>query len=197
MQFFVQSRLHAVLGRCLFNTRFNTRFNTETKEIRTTSNTKHGHEAMSIRVFNDENLIDSFVPKFLSESNRNESVGDSASDLSDRSADGDFEVEQFVGDSAVSLVAPPFAGWSFGGATGIVGNYYLDWTVDEEERISLVAGEIDSETNADREAMLTIDPLPRSRICAPMAIVHSHSALTFRSKTLSHSVSVTSQESLW
>jgi hypothetical protein len=108
---------------------------------------------------NDENLIDSFVPKFLSESNRNESVGDSASDLSDRSADGDFEVEQFVGDSAVSLVAPPFAGWSFGGATGIVGNYYLDWTVDEEERISLVAGEIDSETDADREATLTIDPL--------------------------------------
>jgi hypothetical protein len=108
---------------------------------------------------NDENLIDSFVPKFLKESKRNQPLCDSASDLSDPPGDDDFEVEQFVSDSAVSLVAPPFAGWSFGGATGIVGNYYLDWTVDELERISLVAGEIDSGLEAGREATLTIDPL--------------------------------------
>ena len=108
---------------------------------------------------NDENLIDSFVPKFLTEAKRNQPLCDSASDVSDPPADDDFEVEQFVSDSAVSLVAPPFAGWSFGGATGIVGNYYLDWTVDELERISLVAGEIDSELDSGCEATLTIDPL--------------------------------------
>ena len=108
---------------------------------------------------NEENLIDSFVPKFLTESKRTETLDNSAIECFGSPSDDDFEVEQFVGDSAVSLVAPPFAGWSFGGATGILGNYYLDWTVDEEERISLVAGEIDSVMDSGREATLTIDPL--------------------------------------
>ena len=108
---------------------------------------------------NDENLIDSFVPKFLSESKRVEAASNAANQPSVFHEDDDFEVEQFVGDSAVSLVAPPFSGWSFGGATGIIGNYYLDWTVDGEERISLVAGEIDSELDSGREATLAIDPL--------------------------------------
>jgi hypothetical protein len=108
---------------------------------------------------NDENLIDSFVPKFLSESKRVEAASQAANQPSVFHEDDDFEVEQFVGDSAVSLVAPPFSGWSFGGATGIIGNYYLDWTVDGEERISLVAGEIDSELDSGREATLAIDPL--------------------------------------
>jgi hypothetical protein len=53
----------------------------------------------------------------------------------------------------------PFAGFSFGGATVIAGDYYLDWTVDEEESISLMAGRIDSEIEGDRIATLTIDPL--------------------------------------
>ncbi len=108
---------------------------------------------------NDDNLMDSFVPKFLSETNRSEAGNRSEIKLSNRSEDDGFEVEQFVGESAVSLVAPPFDGWSFGGATGIVGNYYLDWAVDEEERISLIAGEIESESDSGREAKLTIDPL--------------------------------------
>jgi len=120
---------------------------------------------------NDENLMDSFVPKFLSEANRSELGNGSETVLSNRSADDDFEVEQFVGDSAVSLVAPPFAGWSFGGATGIVGNYYLDWTVDEEERISLVAGEIDSESDTGREATLTIDPLTQEYRLVPSGVL--------------------------
>ena len=108
---------------------------------------------------NGQNQIDHFVPKFSSESKRIDSVGGSVSACSDLATDDDFEAEQFLGDSAFSLVAPPFVGWSFGGATGIAGEYYLNWTVDEEERISLVAGRIDSKIEGARIATLTIDPL--------------------------------------
>jgi hypothetical protein len=59
---------------------------------------------------NGPNLMEPFVPKFPSESNRSESVGGSVNGCSNLATDDDFEVEQFSGDSAVSLVTPPFVG---------------------------------------------------------------------------------------
>lgn len=49
----------------------------------------------------------------------------------------------------------------------------------------------------DIEPMLTTEPLPRSRMCAPTASEHAHSALTLRSNTSSHCSSVTVQDSPW
>ncbi len=103
--------------------------------------------------FDESGLVDSFVPKFGS-----------------RLTDAKFVVDTdaFVLQSPVvhdtvesgngSLVAPPFEGWELGGQTGIVNNLFLDWMVDEEERISICAGDIESEGKT-RELKIVVDPL--------------------------------------
>jgi hypothetical protein len=45
-----------------------------------------------------------------------------------------------------------------GGQTGITQDLFLDWLVDDEERISICAGEIES-TNETSEVKIVIDPL--------------------------------------
>ena len=107
----------------------------------------------------DDALVDSFVPKFelAANSEAESSVCNDADD--DAQLDDDFEVHQHVSENSLSLVCPPFDGWSLGGATGIVGNYYLDWMVDSEERIAICAGEIDSNKSQKPESVALVDPL--------------------------------------
>jgi hypothetical protein len=115
----------------------------------------------------DDDLVDSFVPKFrpLPSPEAESSVSVDTDD--DALSDDDFEVHQHVSDTSSSLVCPPFDGWSLGGATGIVGNYYLDWMVDSEERIAICAGEIDANPSVKLESIILVDPLTNEYHVAP------------------------------
>lgn len=104
----------------------------------------------------DDELVDSFVHKLRPEPKpeTDQVVIDEFAEFDD-----DFEVFQQVSDSAGSLVCPPFDGWSLGGSTGIVGNYYLNWMVDNDEHISICAGEVETMGLDKRESVILIDPL--------------------------------------
>ncbi len=116
----------------------------------------------------DEILVDSFVPKFGRIETGNVGFGSSSVDgrkhigkssLSDPWSveDDEFEVLQGMGEE---LVPPPFAGWSLGGTTGIVEDTYLDWLVDDQERIAISVGKIESAFgDGDRRTVLKIEPL--------------------------------------
>ena len=115
----------------------------------------------SAELLDDELLVDSFTPKC----NRVETgnVGfDSQASTSQNATDCDdeFEVFQALERSEAKLVDPPFAGWSLGGATGMVDNTYLDWLVDDEERIAISVGKIESVYgDGDLRAVLKVEPL--------------------------------------
>jgi hypothetical protein len=107
----------------------------------------------------EELLVDSFVPKFGLVTKSEIEISDSDAQGVTDEYDDDFEVHQDVWDFSAAPVCPPFDGWSLGGATGIVGNYYLDWMVNGEECISICVGEIDTEAGDDRESVILVDPL--------------------------------------
>jgi len=60
-----------------------------------------------------------------------------ASSSNTTTCDDEFEVLQQLGGADGKLVPPPFAGWQLGGTTGIVEDTYLDWLVDDQERIAI------------------------------------------------------------
>lgn len=111
----------------------------------------------------DAMLVDSFVPRyddvdlddcldpdddfeFVDELNREEDVGELN--------DGPIREE------SVRAVDPPFDGWHFSGAPGIVDGRYVDWNLSSDERINLVIGQIETlESPVEGEAVLTVDPL--------------------------------------
>jgi len=75
-------------------------------------------------------------------------------------SDDEFEVLQDLGDASGKLVPPPFAGWSLGGTTGVVEDTYLDWLVDDQERIAISVGRIESAYGeGDQQAVLKVEPL--------------------------------------
>lgn len=113
----------------------------------------------------DEILVDSFVPKFGRVDTGNVSFGSRSSSSSSSSSntttcDDEFEVLQQLGGADGKLVPPPFAGWQLGGTTGIVEDTYLDWLVDDQERIAISVGKIESAYgDGDQQAVLKVEPL--------------------------------------
>lgn len=109
----------------------------------------------------DEVLVDSFVPKFdRVETGNVRFDAQNACCPSNTDCDDEFEVHQDLGESGGTLVSPPFAGWSLGGATGIVENTYLDWLVDGQERIAITVGKIESTySDGDLRTVLEVEPL--------------------------------------
>ncbi len=115
----------------------------------------------------DDVLVDSFVPKFRVVSNPGAEVAGLNDSVAPASSDDDFELYSCVSESSASLVCPPFDGWSLGGSTGIADNDYLDWMVDDEERIAICAGKIDMPTLMDAETVILVDPLTREYQISP------------------------------
>ncbi len=106
-------------------------------------------------------LVDSFIPKFgrRSTDKINVTHSDDFVVQTPLTPDSDFELSQPASDS---LVALPFNGWQMGGQTGIAQNLFLDWHVDDEERISICAGEIEphvDSANSVSEVKIIVDPL--------------------------------------
>jgi hypothetical protein len=124
----------------------------------------------STDVADDELLIDSFAPKFEHRRRWNDvtepadSHDDSRDSTCEQTDENDFEVHQeidaSISNSSIGLVQPPFAGWNLAGETGIADDTYLDWLVDSDERISIMAGRIESDLGVgDTQATLVVDPL--------------------------------------
>ena len=114
----------------------------------------------------EEILVDSFVPKFGRIETGNVSFdsepssGSSYSGSRTADCDDEFEVLQELGGANGKLVPPPFAGWTLGGATGIVEDMYLDWLVDGQERIAISVGKIESAYgDGDQQSVLKVEPL--------------------------------------
>jgi hypothetical protein len=106
----------------------------------------------------DDELVDSFIPNFgrrVSDLVADQ-PSESRSNLDFSSADSEFDLHQDVA-AKESLIKLPFEGWALGGSTGIVGNHFLDWRIDENEWIAISAGEIESES--EREWSLQVQPL--------------------------------------
>ena len=112
-------------------------------------------------VLGDEMLIDSFVPKFGRVETGNVGFNSQDTDCQSKTdCDDEFGVRQDLGELGGKLVPPPFAGWSLGGATGIVENTYLDWLVDGQERIAISVGKIESSYgDGDLQTVLKVEPL--------------------------------------
>ena len=121
----------------------------------------------STDVADDVLLVDSFAPKF--EFRRRWDDVTERVDLRrvspcDPSADTDVddhrEVPFSVCSSSIGVVQPPFDGWNLAGETGVADNVYLDWLVDSEERISIIAGRIESDLGVgDTQISVVVDPL--------------------------------------
>ena len=115
-------------------------------------------------VDDDEILVDSFVPKFGRVETDHVTYQDQDAfvefeNSATTEADDEFEVCQELS-SGGTMVAPPFDGWALGGSTGIVGDVYLDWMVDQNERIAISVGKIESAFgNGDSESIIKVDPL--------------------------------------
>ncbi len=113
-------------------------------------------ESYSPGLVDDEEamLVDSFIPRY-----------------DDSDWDNDFEVAEVTdaveqptfdvgGNHDSNAVDPPFEGWRLGGAPGMVGGRYVDWSLSAEERINLTIGQIETlELPHEGEAVLTVDPL--------------------------------------
>ena len=117
----------------------------------------------------EEFLVDSFVPKFGLDDSETPTP-ETGSIATDRNGDfdEDFEVQQSVSDTSSELVCPPFEGWSLGGSTGIVDDRFLDWMVDGDEHITIMAGEIDRVDDDDRVSKILVDPLTHEYHVSPI-----------------------------
>ncbi len=116
-----------------------------------------------VDVSDDEIFVDSFVPKYsrVELGNVTNEVVESSVGIrgTGSTRSDDFEVCQDISESS-SVVAPPFDGWSLGGSTGINDEVYLDWQVDQNERIAISVGEIESTFgDSDSESIIKVDPL--------------------------------------